>query len=229
MIDAETGEVLAHPDATLIGKNALTHPKGYDDSGYHHVPGLMAATSDGVFLEAYLNIPTEGEETPFHRFESIEEVKRYYAVLEDGIIFASGSYELAPTKADPEGYARLLVARVLTMVDESGVEATLDYLNSPESLDGPWYVFAIEDRDGVLYSVGNANRPDIVGTTRERIDSTGFNYGEAFARRNRGGRRRVGGATSSPTRRRARTPARTRGPSATATTSSAPAGTREFE
>ena len=181
MIDAETGEVLAHPDASVIGKNAHTHPKGYDDSGHHHVPGLMAATSDGVFLEAYLNIPTEGEETPFHRFESIEEVKRYYAVLEDGIIFASGSYELAPSKADPEGYARLLVARVLTMVEEEGVEATLDYLNSPESLDGPWYVFAIEDRDGVLYSAGNANRPDIVGTTRERIDSTGFNYGEAFA------------------------------------------------
>ena len=62
-----------------------------------------------------------------------------------------------------------------------GREGTLDYYNLPESADGPWYVFVLEDREGDLYSVANSNRPELVGTTRERIDANGFNYGEALA------------------------------------------------
>lgn len=47
--------------------------------------------------------------------------------------------------------------------------------------DGPWHVFILEDRDGDLYTVSHSTRPDLVGTTRDRIDADGFNYGEAFA------------------------------------------------
>ena len=40
----------------------------------------------------------------------------------------------------------------------------------PQSLDGPWYVWILEDSGGDLYTVANAFRPGQVGTKRERID-----------------------------------------------------------
>ena len=87
----------------------------------------------------------------------------------------------APAKGNAQAYAVWLVDQALARYERDGLQATLDYYNSPAALDGPWYVFMIEDRDGALYSVANSNVPEIVGTTRERIDRTGFNYGEAFA------------------------------------------------
>ena len=61
------------------------------------------------------------------------------------------------------------------------VDATLAPYNDPASADGPWYVFILEDRDGDLYTVSHSTRPDLLGTTRDRIDVNGFNCGEAFA------------------------------------------------
>ena len=87
----------------------------------------------------------------------------------------------APTKATPRAYTVWLVEQALARYERDGPEATLDHYNSPEALDGPWYVFVLEDRDGALYSVANSNRPDLVGTTRERIDANGYDYGAAFA------------------------------------------------
>ena len=98
-----------------------------------------------------------------------------------GLVFGSGWYEPGPSKADLPGYTQALVQRAVDLHESIGRDETLAYYNTPESADGPWYVFVIEDRDGVLYSVANANRPDIVGKTRERIDANGFNYGEAMA------------------------------------------------
>lgn len=109
------------------------------------------------------------------------ESKHSWVVRHDGLVFGSGWYEPGPSKADLPGYTQALVQRAVNLHASIGRDETLAYYNTPESADGPWYVFIIEDRDGVLYSVANANRPDIVDTTRERIDANGFNYGEAFA------------------------------------------------
>ena len=178
ILDAASGEILAHPANVYVGQDLRVGTEAYGDAGYYYAADLFEATEDGVFVRDVLGVPTVDEQNPFH---TIEEVKHYYAVLHDGLIFVSGWYTLAPTPDDPAEYARLLVGRALTMYDDQGLEATLAHYNSPESLDGPWYVFVLEDRDGALYTVANANRPDLVGTTRERIDANGFNYGEAFA------------------------------------------------
>ena len=66
-------------------------------------------------------------------------------------------------------------------MDDEGLEATLAHYNASGNADGPWYAFIIEDREDALYSIASANRPDLVGTTWERIDANGFNYGAAFA------------------------------------------------
>ena len=177
IIDAETGELLAHPATSFIGYNLTMGSEAYDDAGYYYAADLMKATPEGIFVGNVISVPTVDEQNPFH---AIEEVKHYYAVLEDGLIFSSGWYTPAPTPDDPSEYARLLVGRALTMYDDEGLDATLAHYNSPKNAEGPWYVFIIEDRGGVLYSVASANRPDLVGTTWERIDANGFNYGEAF-------------------------------------------------
>ena len=178
ILDAESDRILAHPAPVYIGENLMAGSEAYDDAGYFYAGDLARATPEGIFVRDVLSVPTADEINPFH---TIEEVKHYYAVLEDGMIFASGWYTNAPTKADPGEYARLLVGRALSRYDDQGLDAALAHYNDPASADGPWYVFILEDRDGALYTVANSNRTELVGTTRERIDANGFNYGEAFA------------------------------------------------
>ena len=130
-----------------------------------------AATEDGAWTSYIYPNPATGS----------VETKHSWVIRHDGRIFGSGWYEEGPSKSDPAAYVQSLVQRAVNLYDDVGRDVTLDYYNTPESADGPWYVFGLEDREGVLYSVANSNRPDIVGTTRERIDSNGFNYGEAIA------------------------------------------------
>lgn len=81
----------------------------------------------------------------------------------------------APADPPPALYAKYLVQQAIERYDDDGRQATFDYYNSPESVDGSWYVFILE---GDL-AVANANRPDIVGTsTAERVDINGKPYGQ---------------------------------------------------
>lgn len=132
---------------------------------------VAEATPEGAWT-SYSWVNPETRET---------ESKHSWVVRHDGLVFGSGWYESGPSKDDPAGYAQALVQRAVQLHASLGTDETLAYYNTPESADGPWYVFVIEDRAGALYSVANANRPDIVGTSHVRIDATGFNYGEAFA------------------------------------------------
>ena len=109
------------------------------------------------------------------------------AALVVGIVALGKSNADAPSKGNAPAYTVWLVEQALARYERDGTEATLDYYNSPESLDGSWYAFVIEDRDGALYSVANSNHPDLVGTAEERIDANGYDYGAAFARTVDGG------------------------------------------
>ena len=178
IIEAASGTVLAHPATVFVGENLMTSSEAYDDAGYYYAGDLAEATPEETFVRNVLGVPTIDEQNPFH---TIEEVKHYYAVLEDGLIFASGWYTKAPTEADPGEYARLLVGRALTRYDDTRLDSTLAHYNDSASADGPWYVFILEDRDGALYAVAHPTRPELVGTTPELVDANGFNYGAAFA------------------------------------------------
>ena len=80
-----------------------------------------------------------------------------------------------------KNYTMSLVGAATDYADAHGADAAIEYYNDPARADGPWYVFIIEDRDGVLYTVAHPTRPEFVGTTRDRIDPSGFDYGAAFA------------------------------------------------
>lgn len=104
-----------------------------------------------------------------------------------GIVALGGGDAEAPSKTNAPAYAIWLVEEALDRYERDGAEATVEYYNGPEALDGSWYVFILEDRDGALYTVANSNRPEFVETTRERIDASGYDYGAAFARTVDGG------------------------------------------
>lgn len=74
-----------------------------------------------------------------------------------------------------EEYTKYLVAQAIDRYDAEGREAAFAYYQSPESLNGSWYVFIIEGD----YLVVNPNRPDLVGTsTAARSDVKGKPYGK---------------------------------------------------
>ena len=169
-IGDENDLMIAH--ATVpenVGKhfNDVISPDGYPAGAQ-----VAAAAKEGGAwtIYTYLNTLTGKAET-----------KHSWVTRHNGMIFGSGWYEEGPPKSDAAAYTQSLVQRAVNLYDDLGREGTLEYYNSPESADGPWYAFVLEDREGDLYTVANSNRPDLVGTTRERIDANGYNYGEALA------------------------------------------------
>ena len=72
-----------------------------------------------------------------------------------------------------------VVMDALELYEEEGLEATLDYYNSPASMRGEWYVF-IFDEDGIL--LANANQ-ELLGMNLKGdlgIDSAGYRFGDVM-------------------------------------------------
>ena len=161
LVDAVAGTVLAHPAAGFIGYDFAGGDESYDDSGFHYAPPLLAATPEGVFARGVISVPTRDELNPFHR---AEEVKHYFAMRRGDVVFVTGWYEPAPdAAADPDGYARLLVARALTRYDDEGREAALAWYDAPDGVDGAWSAFVLEDRGAAgLRTVASAARAEPV-------------------------------------------------------------------
>ncbi len=165
------GTLLAHYNEKIVGQSGLG-PAGTDVTGYDFAADMLKATKEGLWVEFVFRHPVTGK----------QEGKRSWVVRHDGLFFTSGWYTAAPDgDADPGAFAKWFVNQALGYYAENGREVTLAYYNMAESMDGDWYVFVLEDRDGALYTIAHASRPELVGTTRDRIDASGFNYGEAFA------------------------------------------------
>ena len=107
--------------------------------------------------------------------------KRAWTVRHENLIFGSGWYERdVPLKEDPSAYTRTLVEQAIARYNGEGRDATIDFYNTPESVDGQWYVFILQAHD--LRTLANGARPELVGIDPpERIDAAGYAYGEAFA------------------------------------------------
>ncbi len=146
---------------------------GEDVTGYDYVDDTLSIETSGWISYVFPN-PDDGL-----RYQR----KHTWLVRHDGLIFGSGWYDrnYDLVAEDPAGYARALVQQAVDLHDSEGRQAVLDYYNLPESGDGPWYVFILQERDDGLYTVAHATLPELVGTTRERIDANGFDYGAAIA------------------------------------------------
>ena len=72
-----------------------------------------------------------------------------------------------------------LVMDALEFYEEEGLEATLDYYNSPESVRGEWYVFIFDEDDKLI---ANANQ-DLLGMDLKGdlgVDSAGYRFGDVM-------------------------------------------------
>ena len=177
----EDGMLIANRNPEMVGIPAsdVDGPDGYPAGRMV----LAVASVDGAWVDYQFINPLTGR----------AEIKHSWIVRHDGLIFGSGWYEDAPSKVHaPGAYTQSFVERALEMHRVLGREATLEYYNSPDSTDGPWYVFILDDRDGALYTIAHAALPHLVGTTRERIDASGFDYGEGLRGSDGGGWRRMG-------------------------------------
>ena len=128
----------------------------------------------------YWACPREMSRTPSTR---LREVKHYYAVLEDGLIFVSGWYTPAPTKEGPGGVRAVAGGACPHALRRHGARGP----RSPTTTTPPAPTArgtSSSSKSGTTAGSTRSRtptRPELVGTTRERIDASGFNYGEAFA------------------------------------------------
>ena len=145
----EDDVIVAHATIpALVGMSAS------EIRGPHDYPtslGIVAVASPdgGWFDYTYLN-PASG----------ITEEKHVWAVRHDGLIFASGWYEVGPRKSDQPAYTQAFVEKALNLYDAIGREATIEYYNTQASVDGQWYVFIFDENDVMAAHAAN---PGLVG------------------------------------------------------------------
>ena len=146
MID-EDGTVIAHANPALVGQLAsdILGPNNYPTGA------AVAASADenGAWFDYTFTNPATGS----------VETKHSWMVIHDGITFGSGWYEEGPRKTEAPAYTEAVVQQAINLYEAVGLEDTVAYYNTPESVDGQWYVFMI-DEDGTAIALAN---PALVG------------------------------------------------------------------
>ena len=135
-----------------------------------------SAAEAGAWVEyTYTNPSTGGVET-----------KRSWAVRHDGLIFGSGWYAPGPPKSDAPAYTQSYVQQAIHLYNALGRDAAIAYYSSEESIDGQWYVFIVGTEDGV--TIGHPIPRFIGRDPSERIDATGYFYGDDLLAADEAGR-----------------------------------------
>ena len=168
----ENYELIVHPTVPANIGMDIRGPLGTDITGKNFGAEFVTVDEQGKWVDyVYLN-PADD-----YNYER----KHSWIVRHENLIFGSGWYERdVSLEDDPSTYARSLVDRAITRYSAEGSDATIDYYNTPESVDGQWYVFILQADD--LRTLANGARPELVNIDPpERIDATGYAYGEAFA------------------------------------------------
>ncbi len=153
----------AHGNPALVGRPTS---EAFGPNGYPAGEAVVAvADEDGAWFDyTYPNPATGGVET-----------KHSWMVRHDGLVFGSGWYEAGPRKSDAPAYTKAVVQQALNLYDALGLERTLAYYNSRESVDGQWYVFII-DQEGI--TIGHHNAMFRGRDPSLRVDATGYFYGD---------------------------------------------------
>ena len=84
-----------------------------------------------------------------------------------------------PPKSTPGDYTRFFVNKAISRYGSEGLDATLAYYNTRESVDGQWYVFIIDQDDTM---VAHAANPNLVGRPASAaMGPNSYPAGEAVA------------------------------------------------
>ena len=82
---------------------------------------------------------------------------------------------IPPTSA-PAEYTKFFVEKAISRYETQGLDATLAYYNRPESIDGQWYMFIIDENDTVIgHPESQRLGLDVKGWVG--TDANGYNFG----------------------------------------------------
>ena len=116
-------------------------PDRIDPTGYDYGKAIAAATEDGSWISYIILNPVTGG----------QQRKHSWITLHDGLVFGSGWYEpVFATRDNPPAYTQALVNRAIARYEWDGHDAAIAYYNSPESVDGQYYVFIGDENDIML-------------------------------------------------------------------------------
>ncbi len=150
-----------------------------DDNDIYHVHPLISRLigtdikdvvgSDGYELGKELAKATDGAEGVWVEYlwphpVTLKEVPKVgYAVRHDGMLFASGYYVRVE---DPAARTAAYVQEAIEYYKSNGLEATVEWYNSEESLDGQWGL-TLADENDILRVAPLANH--LVGTNLQDL------------------------------------------------------------
>jgi len=143
----ENGVMVGHGNPELVGRNvhSILGSNGYPSGTVSYT----VATEQGSWFDhTFPNLATGQVET-----------KHSWVVRHDGIMFGSGWYEPGSPKTDSPAYTQAYVQQAINLYNALGLDETLAYYNTPDSVDGQWYVFIV-DEDGTMSAHANQ---DLVG------------------------------------------------------------------
>lgn len=130
---------------------------------------LIIEFTGALFSSATVNggySPVNGAQSPFAIDLSNTTGSQFYHAVQ-------------PSKSAPESFTQIFVAQALERYEREGRDATIEYYNTAESIDGDWYVFIIDENDGII---AHAARPERLGKKLSELsDVTDYNYGADFA------------------------------------------------
>ncbi len=103
------------------------------------------------------------------------------------ISISIGESDAPSPVTEPGAYTKYFVEDAIERYEDDGLDETVAFFNTSESVDGDWYVF-IADEDDVL--IAHATIPDLVGKPLSSDDfkgADGFHFGNALAAATGGG------------------------------------------
>ena len=132
--------------------------------GYRFGEVMVGAGEQGLWVDFMFLNPATGN----------QEFKHAWVVRHDGLLFGSGWYQVLPsspldvTKTGPAAYTVAVVDRAIRYYKAHGRAGAVQYYNTPESVDGDWYVFVVDENEKLI-----AHRdPSLLGKHIDEVGNT---------------------------------------------------------
>ena len=150
-------------------------------------PGLTSADVEEAIRAAMADMPQPESGLSQEEVERIVESAIRAAIAdmprpEPGLTaaeaerIARGVFASIPPRSAPSEYTKFFVEKAISRYETQGLDATLAYFNRPESIDGQWYVFIIDENDKVIgHPESQRLGLDVRGWVG--IDANGYNFG----------------------------------------------------
>ncbi len=128
-------------------------------------PGLTRDDVAEIVEEAIASIPAP---EPGLTAAEVEQIARSVSIAR-------------PPRADAGEFTQFFVDSAIAKYEAEGPEATLDYYNSLESVDGQWYVFIIDSDDTVIAHYDNERLGRDIKDPVHHSDVNGYYFGGEFS------------------------------------------------